>query len=130
MSDAQDRAEAIDGDKVAADYPPEQPWGVDEPEVTPEGEWAQETFEERTARQEPDGNADWVVVQPYTDPAEDVVDDEPQAVAEAQPPATHGEESELLAEAEPTAGASEMPGQAVPPAAEEAALRVERDIET
>src|SRR3546814_16454749 len=86
MSDAQDQAESLDDDKTSAEYPPDEPWGVDEPEVTQEGEWAQESFEERTERMaEPDPDDGRPVVQPSVDPSQATVEDDAQAVAEAEP---------------------------------------------
>jgi hypothetical protein len=110
MTDAQDRAEALDGDQVPDDYPPDEPWGVDEPEVTAEGEWAKESFEERTERTDDGGDEQRPVIQPYADPRDDVLDVESQAVADAEP--RRGDEYEL-------------PGHGVPAPAEEAALHIE-----
>ena len=112
MTDAQDRAEALDDDKIDTDFPPDEPQGVDEAEVTADGEWERETFEERTTRLDTGDTADQPVVQPYVDPSQDVLDDEAQAVAEAEP--DHGNEYELV-------------GDDVPDAAEEAALHIEPD---
>jgi hypothetical protein len=115
MSDEQDRAEALDDDKLDTDYPPEEPQGVDEPEVTAEGEWAQESFEERSARlagPDDDDDGDRSAIHPYVDPSQDVLDDEAQAVAEADPAGR--EEYELAADR-------------VPEPAEEAALHIEPD---
>lgn len=110
MTDAQDQSEALDGDQVPDEYPPHEPWGVDEPEVTAEGEWAKESFEERTERQDDGGDEQEPVIQPYGDPSEDVLDEEGQAIADAEP--ERGEEYEL-------------PGHNVPAAPEEAALHIE-----
>jgi hypothetical protein len=107
MADDQDRAEALDDDKLTRDYPPEEPWGVDEAEVTPEGEWAQESFEERTERHTNDGvDDDRPVVVPYSEANEDLVDDEAQLVADAEE-GDHNPESETA-----------------PAAAEEAAVHI------
>lgn len=107
MSDPQDRAEALDADKLTDEYPPDEPMGVDEPEVTPHGESTSESFEERDERMEAEPDADEEVIQPYSEVSEDVLDVEPQAVAEANPegrdPAT----------------------DSAPPAAEEAAMHIE-----
>ena len=119
MSDAPEQpeqSEALDADKVSSEYPPDEPWGVDEPEVTQDGEWAQESFEERTERhvppgQDSDDSEDRRAIQPYVDPSQDVLDDEAQAVAEADPP-ERGERYQL-------------PGESVPDPAEEAALHIE-----
>src|SRR3546814_15960050 len=86
MSDAQDQAESLGDDKTSAEYPPDEPWGVDEPEVTQEGEWAQESFEERTERMaEPDPDDGRPVVQPSVDPSQDLLDDQAQAGAAPEP---------------------------------------------
>src|SRR3546814_21127771 len=119
MSDAQDQAESLDDDKTSAEYPPDEPWGVDEPEVTQEGEWAQESFEERTERMaEPDPDDGRPVVQPYADPSQDIADDEAQAVAEAEPDSP--DEDELVAAAASGARTASPTGEAVPAPAEEA----------
>jgi hypothetical protein len=54
MSDPQNRAEALDDDKVGPEFPPEEPLGVDERAVTPAGQWLPESLEERTGREEPE----------------------------------------------------------------------------
>ncbi|HEY9556758.1 MAG TPA: hypothetical protein VIR58_08485 [Acidimicrobiales bacterium] len=124
MSDAQDQAESLDDDKTSAEYPPDEPWGVDEPEVTQEGEWAQESFEERTERMaEPDPDDGRPVVQPYVDPSQDIVDDEAQAVAEAEPASP--DEDDLVAAAESGDRTASLTGEDVPAPAEEAALHIE-----
>lgn len=107
MSDPQDRAEALDADKIDADYPPEEPLGVDEPEVTPRGERTDESFEERDARHEVAPEEERPSVRPYHEAEEDVLDEEAQAVADA-------EEGPRDTESDPT-----------PDPAEEAALHIE-----
>lgn len=84
MSDPQDRAEALDADKMDLDYPPEEPLGVDEPEVTPRGERTDESFEERDARHQVAAEDERPVVRPYHEAGEDLLDEEAQAVAEAE----------------------------------------------
>jgi len=110
MSDPQDNAEALDADKVDTDYPPDQPLGVDEPEVTTDGEWERETFEERSERVEADPGPDREVIRPFVDPSQDILDDEKQLVAEADP--GQGDSFELV-------------GDGVPAPAEEAAMHIE-----
>ncbi|MGV3760028.1 MAG: hypothetical protein ACO1PW_10885 [Actinomycetota bacterium] len=107
MSDPQERAEALDADKIDADYPPEEPLGVDQAEVTPLGERTDESFEERDARHQVAPDDERPVVQPYHEADEDILDEEAQAVAEA-------EEGPQDPESDP-----------VPAPAEEAALHVE-----
>ncbi|QYG91481.1 hypothetical protein HC251_02865 [Iamia sp. SCSIO 61187] len=53
MSDQQ-RAEALDDDKLGAEVPPEEPLGVEEYGTTPAEEAWDEPLEERIAREEPD----------------------------------------------------------------------------
>ncbi|MFP5254501.1 MAG: hypothetical protein ACLGI8_01480 [Acidimicrobiia bacterium] len=107
MSEPQDRAEALDADKIDAEYPPEEPLGVDEDEVTPRGERTDESFEERDARHQVASDEARAVVRPYHDGEEDVLDDEAQAVAEAEE------------------GVGDLEGDPVSAPAEEAALHVE-----
>lgn len=107
MSDAQDRAEALDGDKIPDEYPPEEPWGVDEPEVTPVGEATNESFEERDERTGDEQDAGRELVQPYSEESEDIIDLEAQAVAQ-----------ENAEERDPQSDGA-------PPAAEEAAMHIE-----
>lgn len=66
MADSQDRAEALDEDKMRIDpavdddpghdpdYPPNRPVGVDDYGVTAAEEWIEEPIEERADREEPD----------------------------------------------------------------------------
>jgi hypothetical protein len=64
LQDAQDRAEALDDDKLPGEFPPDRPTAVEEDRVTPAGEWLPETLAERVEREEPeplaggDGTAD------------------------------------------------------------------------
>ena len=107
MSDEQDLAEALDDDKLGPDYPPDEPLGVDEPEVTPLGERTSESFADRDARHEPEEiPAEPPLVRPLQDAEQDVLDDEAQAVADAE----IGRDREL---------------DGAPPPAEEAALHIE-----
>ncbi|HEX4868605.1 MAG TPA: hypothetical protein VFV32_13420 [Acidimicrobiales bacterium] len=110
MSDEQDRAEALDADELGEGFPPDEPLGVDEAEVTPLGERTSESFEERDARQEtlPD-EADRPVIRPYHEADEDLLDDEAQAVADAE------------------IGGRDRDSDDVPESAEEAALHLEGD---
>ncbi len=109
MSDPQDRAEALDQDQVGAGhFPPDEPLGADEDEVTPRGERTNESFAERDERHEPDViEADEPVIQPYQDADADVLDAEKDAVAEAEIDARDPE------------------ADSAPPPAEETALHVE-----
>ena len=107
MSDPQARAEALDGDKLPEEYPPYEPVGVDEAEVTPRGERTNESFEERDERMQDEPEPDDEVVRPYTEASEDVIDDEAQAVAEAN-----------QEERDPASDSA-------PPAAEESAIHIE-----
>lgn len=112
MADEQDRAEALDSDKLDPEYPPEDPLGADDRGVTPAEEAEPESFAERTGRQEPEAiaaegiDADRPVVRPYVEPEEDLVDDEGQLVADAH-----------IDDADPEA-------DGMPEPAEEAALRL------
>jgi hypothetical protein len=85
MSDAQDRAEALDDDKLGGEFPPERPLGADEgrtDEVT-------ESFEERDARHLPDDerrvNAaeDEALVEGTVVSPQDEVAETPEAAEEA-----------------------------------------------
>lgn len=53
-SDRQDIAESLDADKLAGDFPPERPLGVDEYGTTAAEERHDEPLEEREAREEPE----------------------------------------------------------------------------
>jgi hypothetical protein len=77
MSDEQDRAEAIDEDEVAAPFPPEQPLGVEDTDVP-------DSFAGRGVREEPEIGAtsrEGELIRPYAE--DDLLDAEPQLVAEA-----------------------------------------------
>ena len=52
MADEQDRAEALDDDKLGGDYPPDNPTGVDDPTAD---DRVQDSFEDRGLREDPDG---------------------------------------------------------------------------
>ncbi len=82
--DEQDRAEALDDDKQPAEYPPEEPLGVDEYGTTAAEERWEEPLAERLAREEPEDRpadtAGMVLVAPDEGVHEDT---EPDAVATA-----------------------------------------------
>ena len=135
MSDPQDRAEALDDDRIGQEYPPEDPVGVDEYGITPAEERYDEPLEERIEREEPDPLLDElegrrpappstddrrVEVQPITTEAESIRDDEKDLVADAVEPVEHG--TDPIGEV-PDRDASTQ--DRTPPPAEEAALRVE-----
>ncbi|HLT15219.1 MAG TPA: hypothetical protein VK007_00835 [Acidimicrobiales bacterium] len=120
--DPQDRAEALDADKIGAEYPPVEPMGVDEAEVTPHGEATSESFEERDARYRAGGDDDRPLVQPYHEADEDLLDDEAQAVADAEEGDPRARQTTSEADG---GGAAAVEADPVPPAAEEAALHVE-----
>lgn len=105
MSDPQDIAEALDTDKVGdVDFPPEEPLGVDEDEVTPRGERTDESFAERDARYESETvAADEPVIQPYQGPDQDLEDTEKDAVAEAEIDARDPDADRAPAQAEEAA---------------------------
>lgn|GEM_PF-4942336 len=108
--DAQARAEALDDDKLDAEFPPDEPLGVNERGVTAIEEDAPESFAERSAREaSPQPDEDRPVVQPYSEAGEDLLD----------------EEAELVADAEIDGRAPEADG--MPEPAEEAALHLRRD---
>jgi hypothetical protein len=109
MSDEQDRAEALDADEVGEGYPPDEPLGVDQAEVTPLGERTSESFEERDARHEVVPDDERPVIRPYHEAEEDVLDDEAQVVADAE------------------VGGRDPESDDVPAPAEEAALHLEGD---
>lgn len=120
--DPQDRAEALDADEIGGEYPPEEPMGVDEAEVTPQGEATSESFEERDARHRADDGADRPLVQPYHEADEDLLDDEAQAVADAEEGDPRAGQVTTEADGGGAAAAEDDPA---PPAAEEAALHIE-----
>jgi hypothetical protein len=86
MSDPQDRSEALDDDKVAGDYPPDRPLGVESYGTAPGEERRDEPLSERVARERPeDGPAPDRPVAPLV--GDDVLDDrEKQVVAEEARP--------------------------------------------
>lgn len=53
MTEFSDESELLDDDVVPEEYPPEQPYGVNE-RLTPEEEQMGESFEDRTRRERPD----------------------------------------------------------------------------
>lgn len=91
----QDRAEALDDDKIGGDVPPDRPLGVEDYGTTAAEEAVGEPLEERIAREEPEIVAeDDRVVDPETGPLsdEDIASGDPtlRDVAtehEAPPPA-------------------------------------------
>ena len=52
--DEQDRAEHLDEDELAGDFPPERPLGVEDYGTTPQEERVPEPLYERVKREEPD----------------------------------------------------------------------------
>lgn len=70
MADEQERAESLDDDKLARDYPPDEPVASDDYGTTgAEQEW-DEPLEERVAREEPDkpATSDEDVAVPLVEP--------------------------------------------------------------
>ena len=126
MSDQQ-RAEGLDDDKLAGEYPPEEPLGVEEYGTTAAEEAWDEPLEERIAREEPDvpvPEDDGVeLLQPDEGAHTDVEADEVASVAHAQPDERGPLSEEDVASGDPTLRdvAQEREG-AMP--AEEAAVHV------
>lgn len=56
IDDPQDRAEALDDDRLSDEYPPEDPLGVEEYGTTAAEERYGEPLEERVLREEPPGD--------------------------------------------------------------------------
>ena len=92
MSDPQDRAEALDDDKISPtdrpveelDYPPEEPMAVEDYGTTAVEEQVDEPLEERIAREVPDGAPVDEPVGRLVEPGEDEIgapDEEADAVA-------------------------------------------------
>lgn len=54
MSDDPNLSELLDDDKLSSPYPPDEPFGVTEDELTVRGGQTDEPLEERVAREEPD----------------------------------------------------------------------------
>ncbi len=52
MADDQDRAEALDDDKLGGDFPPDDPLGADDPTSDDQ---VRDSFEDRGLREDPDG---------------------------------------------------------------------------
>jgi hypothetical protein len=52
MADEQDKAEALDDDKLGGDFPPDNPVGVDDPT---QDDKIRDSFEDRGLREDPDG---------------------------------------------------------------------------
>jgi len=110
QGDEQDRAERLDADQVDPEFPPDEPAGVDEHGITPVEEVIPESFQERSAREAPPvEDAERPVVQPYSESGEDLLDEEGELVADAE-----------IDSRDPEA-------DAMPEAAEEAALRLQRE---
>ena len=85
MADEQDRAEALDADKIDGEYPPDDPLGVDGWGVTGDEQAQRESLAERFGREEPvQPDAERPVIQPYAESEEDLLDDEAQLVADAE----------------------------------------------
>lgn len=106
MADEQDQAEALDADVRDADYPPEEPMGVDDPT---QDDRVEDSITERARREEPEGpdGDDRPVIQPYVDEDEARLDEEDELVAEAME------------------DAADLESDGAPPPAEEAALHLE-----
>lgn len=93
MSDSQDRAEALDDDKLAdtsttpvedLEYPPDEPMGVDAYGTTAAEERWDEPIDERVGREEPEDGPIGDGMR-LVDPDEGAAgDDEPDAVATAE----------------------------------------------
>jgi hypothetical protein len=101
VSDAeQEQAEALDDDKLPAEYPPEQPLAVDDYGTTPAEEHVTEPLAERVRREEPD----------FGDPAAArlVIDDpavEPDASTSERTGAAPAEEAAMHVEGDLVDGA-------------------------
>lgn len=110
MPDEQDRAEALDEDVHDADFPPDQPQGVDDPT---QDDRVEDDVATRRLREEPDfgeratSAADEPLIRPLSSEDEARLDDEKDLVAEADP------------------GERDREADGSPPPAEEAALHVE-----
>lgn len=57
MPDDANLSELLDDDKLPAEYPPDEPLGVDEEELTVRGQQTDEPLEERLQREEPEVSA-------------------------------------------------------------------------
>lgn len=108
MADEQDRAEALDDDKIDPEFPPDEPLGADSRGVTAAEEALPESLAERVGREQAEEgiDAERPVVRPYAEPEEDLLDEEGQLVADAE-----------IGDADPEA-------DGMPEPAEEAALRL------
>jgi hypothetical protein len=104
MADDQDRAEALDDDKLGGTYPPDDPMGVDDPT---RDDQVRDSFEDRGLREDPDGER----VANLT-------------LADLDRGAGPDEEKDLVAD---TVGGEDEPlaNDRVPPAPEEAAVHTE-----
>lgn len=127
---SQDRAEGLDDDKVGADYPPEQPLGVDQYGTTPAEEAWDEPLEERMAREEPDvlvpEDDSLELVQPDEGAHTDREKDEVASVAHAQPDERGELSEEDIASGDTTLRDMTQEKEGAVPA-EEAALHVIED---
>jgi hypothetical protein len=54
VSEPQERAEALDEDKLGGPYPPDRPQAVEDPWVITQGEWLPESLEDRVHREHPE----------------------------------------------------------------------------
>lgn len=54
MPDDDNLSELLDDDKLPGEYPPDEPFGVDEDELTVRGQQTDEPLEERVRREEPE----------------------------------------------------------------------------
>ena len=86
----QDRAEALDDDKLGGEFPPEDPLGVDEYGTTAAEERVDEPLAERVAREEPEVDAPTDQPVPLADRDDAIQDGEAWAeeAAVAEPDAT------------------------------------------
>jgi hypothetical protein len=104
MADQQDRAEALDDDKLGGEYPPDNPIGVDDPT---RDDQIRDSFEDRGLREDPDGER----VGNLT-------------LADLDRGASPDEEKDLVADAVEPEG-DPLPNDRVPPPPEEAAVHTE-----
>ena len=91
------RAEGLDDDKVAGDYPPERPLGAEEYGTTAAEEAWDEPLEERIAREEPDV----LPVDGRVDESDEVDDTFDDTVQEHEAPVP-AEEAAIHIEGDPT----------------------------
>jgi hypothetical protein len=96
MSDPQDRAEALDDDKVGPEFPPEEPLGVDDPAVTPTGQWLPESLEERAAREETEPEASSEAASAAEEQTGDLLPGPEEPAAEVDAVQVRGDDPERL----------------------------------